>query len=532
MDRLSFEAKGEWRFEGAPGADGTPDTLWAYPAGLEGASLLVLKGEPVPGLTPEKLPEVGATFYPDWEGITASRWTPGSTRTGLRYVVFRSRPGDGFDSARVCFLIDVGGAVQSVSLIAESPGALKKLEALVSPGLMRAKSVKAAQGPPADAGVASAAQSPPARDATRPTDPTANTGALVVANGFSIDYAQPRYLLAEEKWDFSRDPSGKVWLAISNKLTLYGRLPGDCCLQTLKDDGASQDSDFSVFTLANALGEGDWREFASFEGDAAGNFFVGITVGSTSRGGRHTVFAVARQDTGQWEAIAPRGTVLALGDGSNWGSDAVLRPTLSGDAWLFVKQGKGPMRMGYLQRSQEGGWSLSEVPVGEALAALRPDDLAWGSADHQGNYLFFTADGFSRIRRDGSVAHTQLVVPREGGGISRPVVLANGDIWVALSESLDVFQYTTPKDARTETLHSTVTLSGRSGLVRIRLDKRGQPTLRIIEGDAVLDALGKAGMPIHSRVLHMSGLWVDQSTGGLLTYDRQNHVVFSVRPID
>ena len=199
----------------------------------------------------------------------------------------------------------------------------------------------------------------------------------------------------------------------------YGRLPGDCCLQTLDVEGESQDSAFSVASLAEALGEGDWREFTSFEGDAAGNFFVGLNVGHITRGGIHGVFAVARQDTGQWEPIAPRGTVLALGDGSGRESDAVLRPTSGGDAWLFVKQGNGPTRVGYLQRRPEGGWSLSEVPAGEALAHLKPDDLAWGSPDHQGNYLFFTADGFSRISRDGSVMHTPLILPREGGGISR-----------------------------------------------------------------------------------------------------------------
>lgn len=49
--------------------------------------------------------------------------------------MFSCRP-SGFtqDHVRVCYLIDVGGAVQSILMKGEAPGVPKRLEALVSPG--------------------------------------------------------------------------------------------------------------------------------------------------------------------------------------------------------------------------------------------------------------------------------------------------------------------------------------------------------------------------------------------------------------
>lgn len=527
LGRLSFEVTGDWLIHAVKG-EGASATLSADIEGEDGGGLLLLSApRPAPELSQSGLDRVATAISAGWAGVRSPQWTSGRTRSGISYVTYRARPGPEYRGFLLYFVFDVGDAVQVLSLRAKAPEVLVRMEKLVRSGLTSARLLREA---PVPAGAGKTGL----EVAERPAAPSAPKRELVVADGFSIVYAKAWDLMAADKWEFSRDRSGKLWFALAHSHSTYGRLPWEGVFHTFDGEGQLVKSGPTSDSLGEALGEGFVDEFDSVEVDAAGNFFVGAHVGSYSRGGMHNVFAVGRPDTGRWESVAPRGTVLTLGDGSGWGSDALLRPTPTGDAWLFVKQGKGPMRIGYLQRGPEGGWSLSEVPVGELLARKEPASLKWGAADFQGNYLFHASDGFWRLGRDGRLTRIgQVDLPdEERSNVSRPVILPNGDIWVALSQSGNVLQYTTEKNERTLTLHSFASLTGRSALVRIRLDAQGRPTLRVIHGTDLLVALQKAGMPIRSRVLTMSGLWVDWSTGGLLTYDSQHDVIFSVRPHD
>lgn len=534
LGTFSFEAQGAWRVEQSSGAGDV--TLTARPEGIE-EGLLMLSAGPVPLSKGKTLARMAAVLYPDVEGAPATQWTPGRTSSGLAYVTSRILDKNAAGGATARYVFDVGGTVYDVSMRAANPVELMRLEALVRQGLMKAQRIEAAKAPAANTEAAVAQPSEPTPSAPPPAETPAaaretNASEGMRAQGFSLLYAQALGLVGQDKWGLSRDPSGKLWLAMSNARSAWGALPWHGALFTLNAEGKKEASAFTLGTLAPVLREGDLREFDTFEPDGAGHFFVGVQVGSYSRGNVHTVFALARPETGRWVPVVSSGFLQGLVTQGR-GSQAMLRPTLNGEAWLFVRPGTGPLRIGYLQPNSEGGWNWTDVPTPADLAHEELFHLSQGAADGQGNYFVLNNGVLWRLGRDGGFApHVKLDIPEPmRGGMSRPVILPNGDIWVALSQSGSVFQYTTPKTERTETLHSFATLSGHSSLVRIRVDKAGRPTLRFIDGADLHAALRKAGMPIRSSLLTMSGLWLD-ATGGLLTYDQQNEVVFSVRPLD
>jgi hypothetical protein len=289
------------------------------------------------------------------------------------------------------------------------------------------------------------------------------------------------------------------------------------------------------------------RHLSSLDSDAGGNLYFGVDVS----GARHEAFLSWRHDADAIEVLATPERVAQLSrnaDGVELRTWAVLRPAPQGDAWLVVHEREIqhaerhrplPRQLVRLRRSASGRWDAESVPLRfEAASGLEtpaPADVASGAPDAGGGWIFFgggalwRADAAGRTR---PLARLELPAP-DSAARTAPVVLENGDVWLALSRKSSVTGHgVVHPGGAYEERNTWFLLGDRSRWVRLRLDGRGGIQLAEIDGQALLDGLRKAGARLESEVVRTKRLKRDHASGGLAAWDAHHDQLFVIRPLD
>lgn len=229
--------------------------------------------------------------------------------------------------------------------------------------------------------------------------------------------------------------------------------------------------------------------------------------------------------------VADVAAMRALGDGTEWGIDSAFSVAPNGDVWMFVKQGLGAPRIGLMERVGEGAWRLREVhpfPQGEVPP---PQVLGFGTADPFGGYVFFHDGDLWRFTPDAParlLAKVDLPLD-EGTRITGPVVTPDGHVWLALSPSREVMQWTEAHSPTHRKLMTSVVAGGSSGLVRITPDGQGGSKVAVIPAAALRKELGRVHGETPAKV-RIVKLQPDHATGGLAGYDSDGRLHFRLVP--
>ena len=136
---------------------------------------------------------------------------------------------------------------------------------------------------------------------------------------------------------------------------------------------------------------------------------------------------------------------------------------------------------------------------------------------------------FWRIRPDGDVSEIlKLTLPSENVTVTGPVILENGDMWLAFSTQLHVSSYANVTNGAVDVRNTWFMVGDRSRLVRIRL-KSGKVELGEISSERILDALRKASIVrSDSGVMKTALLRIDYKTGGLILADSHHSILYGL----
>ncbi|GIW73000.1 MAG: hypothetical protein KatS3mg102_2542 [Planctomycetota bacterium] len=196
------------------------------------------------------------------------------------------------------------------------------------------------------------------------------------------------------------------------------------------------------------------------------------------------------------------------------------------------------MRCASLQRNAEGLWVPSllapRLEPAPGTAGPPPLVLLGGRPDWQGGWVFAAPDGLWRMGADGAARPlVRLPLPQQGVRLSRPLVMPNGDVWIALNRELESgAHFTRNSPHRSPEVAGMWFAAGEpSRWVRVRLEG-GQAQLAGIRGQRLLEALRGAGAPLEGGVVQTTQLRYEPASGGIAAFDAHHHLFFVLAPAD
>ncbi len=329
---------------------------------------------------------------------------------------------------------------------------------------------------------------------------------------------------------FARGPNGDVLVTHDGKREVV--IPPIARKITMLSKGESDDETFILGLRSFYEPTGyDPRAFTGLTIDQRGRLFIGIS-DYDDRVPHDFLFAYDRR-TEKFTPVVGLRRVKELGDGTDWGSSSVFRPTVDGNVFVFLRQGKAPLRATFLRLQPDGTWTPEVLQGwGDKLGEYDIQDFSIGAPDPFGGYVFYLGGAFWRMAPGQPVhklAKVTLPVP-EGTRYTRPVILANGDIWMGLAPTFSITQSVTQKTPNRAELRSFIEKGGSSGFLRITPDGNGGAEFAVITGNDIQKALRLQGG--RGQELKVNDLVFDPSTGGLLAYDTRSSILFTLVPQD
>ncbi len=209
--------------------------------------------------------------------------------------------------------------------------------------------------------------------------------------------------------------------------------------------------------------------------------------------------------------------------------------------WLFVS-GRNGARIFYAPPN------FSLTPNGVDFQEIRPTEngqrinlsrvyraLASGAPTWQGEWLSYSNNSFWLLAPSGAMRRwLQLPLPREGVTLTQPIVLENGDVWLAFNTTYDVQSYVNA-DNPSEVRNTWFQVGDRSRFVRLRV-RSSRAELAEISSERIFSALKTSGVPLNAEpgaaVMRVIRLGLDYSNGGLLAYDSHHRLAYSLLPTD
>jgi hypothetical protein len=365
---------------------------------------------------------------------------------------------------------------------------------------------------------------------------------------FEVTWAQGYdHLGPASALDFGADPKGSVYLLKTGREVSRLQANERQILRFVERGKALTATPANVeaiIALLRAKGgtppENGWRimQLDRMWIDALGHGFVRATL----YGVKHDLLVAWWE--GQAELVVHPGYIGRIAREQKIRPDFVYErfaPTPQGGAWLFVWDGYKKTQPGqldchvrFLARGPKGWQGTVVTPRfatrGGKFKPPTRSQLLKGAPDWKGGWICYTGQALWRLHRDGRAwPLAELKLDARGTSRTPPLVMKNGDVWVAINQDLDVSGHT---DSLNRT-HVFALIGDRSRWIRIRLDGEGGVSLGEIDGKAILAQLKarKVGKR-SSGVFKTTKLRLDPSTNGLLAFDGHHSVLFSVTPKD
>lgn len=440
------------------------------------------------------------------------------------------------------FAFDLGGSLQAVVVFAETPDAFKELSAVVAPGLELAAALT--QTTPA-------AQLP--TPATGPTSTFQQTGIMpdqFVSGVVSAQSAELKPIQFRITGGMGISPDNLVLTHRDQTGAMYmiKDTVGDMAvLDTAREIHRIQDFQKPQKTgltreflmkVVKQLGKEKVDLFFvntspvhQMSVDRKGNLFIGQTIED------HNAFML-RNTSGDVSLIASPSQLKKISNGWHTNRDASrIRPTSEGNAWLFVQgpeaNGKNYGTLAYaLLKTEQGFKSKQVVPSFRGRAYDRV--AAYGlfnsvTVDPEENLVFYNKGSFWKIQPSGEITEIlRLALPTGGVSVAGPVILDNGDIWLAFSTEYNINSYANVTNGAVDIRNTWFMVGDRSRLVRIRI-AGGKVELGEISSERILDALRKARLTrSDSGVMKTALLRRDFKTGGLVLVDSHHNVLYGL----
>lgn len=538
-DGLTLPVKGEWKKSNQPGY-----AVFAR-SGKPGGVLVLQSMRAGPEMLDRFLTRLMEAHS---EGRTLAKVFPeqlarGKTKSGLTFVG-QGRVTKSQKDIWYCqyFAFDLDGSLQAVVVFAETPDAFKEISSVVAPGLelasWRMHTMPTAQLP---------------TPATGPTSTFEQTGIMpdqfvtgvVSAQSAELKPIQFRITggMAISTSDLvltHRDQTGAMYM-IKDTVGDMASMGDASEIHKIQDFGRPQKTGLTrefLMKVVRQLGKEKVDLFFvntspvhQMSVDRKGNLFIGQTIED------HNAFMM-RSTSGDVSLIASPSQLKKISNGWHTNRDASrIRPTSEGNAWLFVQgpeaNGKNYGTLAYaLLKTDQGFKSRQVVPSFRGKTYDRT--AAYGlfksvTVDQDENLVFYNKGSFWRIQPTGEITEIlRLALPTGNVSVAGPVILDNGDIWIAFSTDYNINSYANVTNGAVDIRNTWFMVGDRSRLVRIRI-AGGKVELGEISSERILEALRKARITrSDSGVMRTALLRRDFKTGGLVLVDSHHNVLYGL----
>lgn len=441
----------------------------------------------------------------------------------------------------------IGDTIQPVTIMADNPARFKSLVALWSP-LLDGVALKPEDKPSTATTVYE--QTGPGRDQFVSGVIQAESGKLTPVS-FNISGAMQLYttgLMESDLMISARDANGDIYLteSIVGTYAYLERAQGIFRISNFSQPRATEITRLSVMNLFKTGGEKADPFFLNIYPlhqlqSIPGGLLFGIRLED------HNGFMSVDQTLKKPAFVAKPSQLSRISFGWHTEYDASkIFATQKGNAWLFVMgpedaKGKNYSTSAFfMTRQPDGGWAATKItPMLAGKPVPRTNLHAFfkgGCVDHEENFVNDYQGFLYRLTPRGEMIPVgRLGFPTKGVGVTGPAVTANGDIWYALTTTINVTSGgIVDPNGNYEHKNTWFSVGDRSRLIRLRPGKNGF-TLGEISSESIIKAINAKGIakPIDSAGLwNISHLLLDHKTGGLLINDSRNRVLFSLKPGD
>lgn len=475
----------------------------------------------------------------------------GQTASGLAFAgqAVVSRGEDGKRWYVMYYAFDAGGAPQAVMIATETPQAFQQLARSVGAALEKAE-LLAAPAPATELPGGGGAQvireqTGPAADQFVSGVIQAQSAELQPAN-FRIAWRSRVSMLDVSDYSYRmlhRARDGKIFFTEAS-IGVFAQMEHAQNIMQVAPNGALTKTAISrvgfaqsVAQLTRARTRPEVIVFGGAESARNGDLYVtGAFYGNR--------VAVLRYPAagGPPALIASPDQLNRMSDGWNNGDDNLRLSVAPNNAlWLFVS-GRNGARIFYAPPNfavTPNGVNFQEIVAtenGQRIDLRRVyRALAGGAPTWEGEWLSYSNNSYWMLSPSGAMRRwLQITLPREGVTTTRPIVLENGDVWLAFNTTYDVQSYVNA-DNPAEVRNTWFQVGDRSRFVRLRV-RNGRGELAEISSERIFAALKASGVPFDVEprvaVMRVIRLGLDYSNGGLLAYDSHHRLAYSLAPTD
>lgn len=489
-------------------------------------------------------------------GRTVERKSPaepalGKTRSGLAFAgqAVVSRGADGKQWYAMYYAFDAGGAPQAILIATETPQAFQQLARSAGAALEMTELLAA---PDAAAEIPGGAGVQIVREQT---GPAADQFVSGVIQGQSAELQAANFRLAwrarAPMLDVSdssyrmqhRASDGRIFFTEAS-IGVFAQMEHAQHIMQVASNGTTTKTLISRTSFAENLAQLTRARsrprvmvFSAAESARNGDLYVTAALYENRS-------AILRYPAagGPPALIASPDQLNRMSDGWNNGDDNLRLSVAPNNAlWLFVS-GRNGARIFYAPpnfAATPTGVNFQEIVAtenGQRIDLRRVyRALSGGAPTWQGEWLSYSNNSFWLLAPSGEMRRwLQLPLPGEGVTLTRPIVLENGDVWLAFNTTYDVQTYVNA-DNPAEVRNTWFSVGDRSRFVRLRV-RDNRPALAEISSERIFTALKAGGAPINSEprnaVMRVIRLGVDYSNGGLLAYDSHHRLAYSIAPAD
>lgn len=339
--------------------------------------------------------------------------------------------------------------------------------------------------------------------------------------------------------DFARDKDGDIYLlqpgapeyhglyqsvhSLNKGTNTWGKTP-----VTLK---SAADALLAQTSFRDSYGGVTPFGFEEMEIDAAGNLYIALSLHYLG-GQFNAAFLSFRKDSQRFEVMTTPGGISDHFQAASPRFSFKAAP--DGTAWLFLWDQLDEKKLLVMRFARIGGsWRYQLITPRAAGGAPSPThkDLLFGDPDWEGGWIYYQKDAFYRLTSDGAIKRLVTVsLPKDDVTLSPPVILKNGDIWMAFNSKSSVIS---TENADGVSGHTVFLAGDRSRWLRLRPTREGCLYASEIDVEEIKKEWKKQNFPLpYENLFETPTLQPDYSTGGLFSYDTSNRVLFSLKPQD